>query len=257
MRSRSPAKVVNPSREVEIVPARGSDGGETWDVVIASKVIQKLAKAAGVSEAELSWLNQAVKDMMFDLLAAESEWAPTWTKRIEHLRAILSAAGKLETLLGPKWVAADMRHFESKELKREIFGTQGFANLKTKADGQKFKKWSRTGSQLLEAVMRDVEAVTRIRARLSAMINQLGDGTLARGRDRLPPPAAASNPVKQDIADCALTLWTRLGHSEERTDPFIAFADVLYQLAGFAMSPDAIRAQLTSAVKRDRAKAAE
>ena len=43
-----------------------------------------------------------------------------------------------------------MRHFESKELKREIFGTQGFANLKTKADGQKFKKWSRTGSQLLE-----------------------------------------------------------------------------------------------------------
>jgi hypothetical protein len=84
MRSRSPAKVVNPSREVEIVPTRGSDGGETWDVVIASKAIQKLAKAAGVSEAELSWLNQAVKDMMFDLLEAEIRWAPTWTKRIEQ-----------------------------------------------------------------------------------------------------------------------------------------------------------------------------
>jgi len=89
------------------------------------------------------------------------------------------------------------------------------------------------------------------------MINQFGDGTLARGRDRLPSRPAASNPVKQDIADCALAFWTRLGHGEERTDPFIAFADVRYQLTGFAMSPDAIRAQLTSAVKRDRAKAAE
>ena len=46
---------------------------------------------------------------MFDLLAAESDWAPTWTKRIERLQAILSAADKLETLLRPKWVAADMR----------------------------------------------------------------------------------------------------------------------------------------------------
>ena len=143
MRSRSSAKVVNPSREVKIVPARGSDGGETWDVLIVPRAIQRLAKAAGVSEEKLSWLNQAAKSMMSDLLSQEFAWAPTWTKRSEYLRAMLAAADKLEILLRPKWVAADMRHFESRELKREIFGTRGRYDLKTKADGQKFKSGRR------------------------------------------------------------------------------------------------------------------
>ena len=42
MRNGSPNKVVNPSREVKIVPARAWDGSETWDVVIAPRAIEKL-----------------------------------------------------------------------------------------------------------------------------------------------------------------------------------------------------------------------
>jgi len=44
--------------------------------------------------------------------------------------------------------------------------------------------------------------------------------------------------------------WMCLGHGPERTDQFIAFAEVVYRLAGFALRPAAIREQLKSAVKR-------
>ena len=213
MRNRSPAKVVNLSREVKIVPARGSDGSETWEYVIARSAMQKLAKAAGVSETELSWLYEPLKWMLYQLDDDKSNWAPKWTKRIEHLRATLSAAHRLEALLQPPWVAAAMRRFEDLELKQQIFGTRGLVDLKTKADYQKFKEWSQTGSQLLEGVMRDVEAVARMHVRLSTMISQFEDGTLPRWRYRAPPPPGASNPAKQYIADCALRWWP---HGEKR-----------------------------------------
>jgi hypothetical protein len=246
---RSPNKEFNPSGAVQIVPARGSDGSETWEYVIARSAMQKLAKAAGVSETELRRLYEPLKWMLYQLYDDKSNWAPTWTKRIKHLQATLSAARRLKVLLQPQWVAAAMRRFEDLELKQQIFGTRGLVDLKTKADYQKSKDWSRTGSQLLEGVMRDVEAVTRMHARLSTMISQFEDGTLPRWRYRAPPPPRASNPAKQYIADCALHWWP---HGEKRTDSFKAFADVLYRLAGFKMSAGAIGAQLTSAVRRHR-----
>ena len=53
VRKGSPAKEFNPSREVRLVPERGPDG-ETWiSFVIAPSAIQKLAKAAGVTETDM------------------------------------------------------------------------------------------------------------------------------------------------------------------------------------------------------------
>jgi hypothetical protein len=94
-----------------------------------------------------------------------------------------------------------------------------------------------------------VQGVARIRARLSTMIDRLEH---ARAEGRLRPPDGAADPNKQYVADCALCWWRGLGHSDERSKNFIAFAAVLYGLAGFRMSPPAIRAQLNLAVKRRR-----
>ena len=143
-----------------------------------------------------------------------------------------------------------MRQFEGRELRQQIFGSRGIFES---VDPQKIKQWSETGSQLLEGVMRDVEAARRMRERLSTMINQFEDGTLARGRRPVRPPPGANNPAKQCIADRALTWWERLGRGQERTKEFKAFAGVLYQLAGFTMSSPAIHEQLTAAVKRRHA----
>lgn len=247
MPNRSAAKEFNPSYEVQIVPKRGRDGGETWDVVISDSAIQKLAKIAGMPEADLSWSREYLEFMMFELQCQMSNRAPAWRNRIEHLRATRSAARKLEVLLRPKWVEADIRHFEDRELKYQIFGTRDLVHVKTKADAQKARKWMRTTSHL-EAVVRDVEAATRMRMLLSSMIDQL-ERASEEGRLR-PPPAGASNPTKQYISDCALGWWMHLGHGEMRSKNFIAFADVIYRLAGFAMSTPAIGAQLTAAVKR-------
>jgi hypothetical protein len=235
---------------------RGSDGGETWDVVIADSAVQRLAKFAGASEGKVSWLKESLAFMMFELLDSQREKsnrAPSWSKRIEHYRTMISLARRLEMLLAPEWVAAEMRNYEAREVRQEIFGTRG---LFKSDDAQKIRAWSETGAERLEGVMRDVEGVTRLRARLSTMIKQSEDGTLAQGRPRVPPPPSALNPAKQYIANYALAWWNSLGHGEERTKGFIAFAGALYQLAGLPMRTG-IAAQLTSAVKRSRTRVGE
>ena len=238
--SRSQAKGFNPSPEVRIVPKRASDGGETWEVVIARSAMQKLAKYAGVTEADLNSLCEPLKFMMFCLQHEKSDWA-TLPKRIEHLRKASSATCELDELLRPEWVAFEMYLFEDRELRQQMFGTRGVVDLR-RADRQKAKEWMRASSELQKQVTQDVEAVRRIGARLSTMRDQIVR--------RPAPPSAATNPAKQYIATFALGWWTALGHGPSRTKNFIAFADCLYRLAGFKMRVPAIREQLVSAVKR-------
>src|SRR5262245_9387907 len=64
---RSSAKQFNPSREVRIEPRRAADGSATRHVAIAPSAMQKLAKAAGVNEVDLSWLHEPLEFMMFEL----------------------------------------------------------------------------------------------------------------------------------------------------------------------------------------------
>jgi hypothetical protein len=246
-RKPSLAKEFTPSREVTITPKRATDGGETWDVVVASCAIEKLADAAGVAQSDLGWLNDALKFMIFQLQCAKCDRAPTWPNQKKHLRTTLKAARKLEVLLRPQWLAAKMRLFEDLELRQQTFGIRGVIDLKTRADLQKFKEMDRRACHLLEGVMRDVEAVTRLRLRLSYMIDQFGPG---------PALPVASNLMKQFIADSALHWWTSLvlGEPQPQSKKLTAFADVLFRLAGFQMRSSAIAAQLTSAVKRRRAK---
>jgi hypothetical protein len=221
-------------------------------VVIARSAMQKFAKAAGVTESEVGWLREPLELMMFNLQCAKSirARAPSWPNRIEQLRATSSAACALEALLRREWVSVEMKLFESRELKLQMLGSRGGVNVNTRADGKKAKKWMRAASIVEGDVTRDVQAVTRIRSRLSTMIDQFEH---AQAEGLLAPPDGAANPIKQHIANCALCWWTRMGRGQKRTKEFKAFADALYQLAGFTMSSPAIHVQLTAAVKRRHA----
>jgi hypothetical protein len=218
--------------------------------------MQKLAERAGVTESELTWLREPLEIMMFNLQLDKISRTrtPSWPIRIKHLRATLPVVSGLEALLRPEWLSVEMRRFESRELKLQMLGTRGGVNIKTRTDGRKAREWMRAASLVEGEVTRDVQAVTRIRSRLSTMLAQF---ERARAEGRLAPPDGASNPIKQHIADCALSWWTCLGHGSERTDKFVAFAEVLYRLAGFEMRPSAIREQLNTAVKRRGARADE
>jgi hypothetical protein len=246
-RSRAPAKAFNPSSEVRIVPSHDSEGSETWDVMIAPSAMQKLATAAGVTEADLNTLRRPLELVMCQLIEISRVRAPSWPNRTKHLRATSSAVRRLEALLRPEWVSTDMGRFESRELKLQMLGSRGVMTIKTRADGKKANEWMRAASIVEGDVTRDVQGVARIRARLSTMIDRLEH---ARAEGRLRPPDGAADPNKQYVADCALSWWRGLGHADERSKNFIAFASILYGLAGFPMSPSAIRAQLNSAMKR-------
>jgi hypothetical protein len=207
-RSRSSAKDFKPSSEVRIVPSRASDGSETWDVVIAPSALQKLAATAGVIEADLGWLRRPLEFAMCELIEINRVRAPSWPNRIKHLRATSSAVRRLEALLRPEWISTDMGRFESRELKLQMLGSRGVVTLKTRADGKKAREWMRAASIVEGDVTRDVQAVTRIRARLSTMIDQLEH---ARAEGRLRPPDGAADPNKQYVADCALPLVEAYG----------------------------------------------
>ena len=246
---RSSAKQFNPSREVRIEPRCAADGSATWHVAIAPSAMRKLAKAAGVNEVDLSWLREPLEFMMFELQCHKSsrDRAPSWPNRIKHLRATSCAVRKLEALLRPEWISMEMGRFETRKLQLKMLGSRGGVHIETRADGKRARDWMRAASVVEGDVKRDVEGVRRIRSRLPIMIDRFEH---ARAEGRLAPADGARNPIKQYIGDNALRWWMRLGHGPERTDQFIAFAETVYRLAGFALRPAAIREQLKSAVKR-------
>jgi hypothetical protein len=79
---------------------------------------------------------------------------------------------------------------------------------------------------------------------LEFAMSQLQDRKSNRAR------APSSPNLMRHLRATSTAVRMHLGHGAERTDKFIAFAEILYLLAGFAMRPPALRAQLTMAVKR-------
>ena len=248
-------RMLTPSKDVRIEPKRATDGSmDTWEVVIGSGAIQKLAKAAGVAEEVAAWLYEPLKFMMFSLQCEVSDRpdrSPSGPTLIKYLQSVQSASCKLKALLQPRWVTREMRIFEDGELRQQTFGTRGLPTL----EPGNARAYMKTSFEIDQEVLGDMQAVDRLVKRSSAMLDWLR--VPAATRQRRPGSSGALDLSKRYIANCALDWWMHFGNDDERSDKFIAFADQLYRLAGFTLKPPAIRGQLTSAVGRRNAKASE
>ena len=240
------SKTFTPSKDVTIESKPTPDGGEIWDAVISNRAMLRLAKAAGVSE--LEWLREPLAFLVLQLHWQTLDWVPLTPAQLEELLKVQSASRTLQALLSPKWITTKMKKFEARNLGQRLFGTRGVIDLGNNADVQKTKEYWRTWAELKKEILSDKEAVTRVLSRVSAMLNE------TQRQDR-PAVGGALNLQKRYIADCALTWWTHLGHDDERSKDFIAFADQLYRLAGQKMKPGAIGAQLGFAIRRRDASA--
>jgi hypothetical protein len=257
MSEQSPSKVFKPSRAIRIEPKRATDGTETWEVTITDEALERLARAAGVAMEDLEVLRDPMMFMMFSLQRLRCDRSPSRPQQIKHLKATLSAAREVETLLQAEWFRTEMRRFEDGEILQQLFGQRYGIHAKTQADVEKLRRWNRALPELQERVVQEVLAISRICTRLVKMLKLLGvpPSPEAQYHPTIPP---AQNEAKQYIADSALLWWTKvLKHEDEKTKKFIAFAGALYQLAGFAMKAPAIREQLKTAVRRRDAQAAQ
>jgi hypothetical protein len=239
-------KKFKPSKDVHIAPRRTADGGEIWDIAVRATALKKLGKLAGVSKGEADWLHDPLRIMFLGLQHEADRHDRSAAASIKHLRLIQATSRRLQMLLDAR-TKSEMFSFEDRELRYQLFGTRGTATVSTRVEAQDYLfavEKAKTGLQ-------EEAQVDRIRTRSTAMIDWLEPRP--GEPQRRPAKPNALDPTKHSIAKCALHWWTRFGHSDRRSDSFVAFTDHLYRLAGIRLKPDAIRAQLTAAVKRRNA----